>query len=341
MNGRGRSPVGFVATAWLLATVTLVGCGTHGRAAANWKPPFLPITFSIDTDGSISVQASAEVVTPVGFFSVEGDASRALHPPNGSTFVILRHKVQGSLVDDVYRIKSDQEMIAEIDGRTTIRINSHDLFIDASGGTIHKLTISAEEAKQQSSPTPPPTTGPLTDHLTRAEHRAGWVESNACRFGSDGYHVGPDPVYSWADCKNDAITVGDGEISVTARLVHAQPPDTAEEGFGLTILRNGVNVSFNITRDGTWWDASFADPVGSDPVHNSAIHAGVGARNRLTLRVTGYLFTFLVNGVQVGQVDEKESLQESGGSAAGTVELVAHHDQEVVFSDLSRTDRAG
>ena len=45
------------------------GCGSPtANVEAQYTPPFIPVTFAIDVNGTISIKGNLRIVTPVGTF---------------------------------------------------------------------------------------------------------------------------------------------------------------------------------------------------------------------------------------------------------------------------------
>jgi hypothetical protein len=72
--------------------VLCIGCEQQGTASgiASFKPVFLPVTFVISSDGSISAEGDLSYVTPLGEFSI--GAQYSLQQVDNSILVILRDR---------------------------------------------------------------------------------------------------------------------------------------------------------------------------------------------------------------------------------------------------------
>ncbi|MEV0738793.1 hypothetical protein AB0I51_23260 [Streptomyces sp. NPDC050549] len=79
----------------LLAALVATGCkDPTGGTTVSVKPAFLPVTFTIDSSGKISVSADASIVTPLGEVSVSG-FQRELGNPKPYLVAAIRH-LEGS-----------------------------------------------------------------------------------------------------------------------------------------------------------------------------------------------------------------------------------------------------
>ncbi len=164
----------------LIATLFLTSACGSAIAGVGFRPPFSPVTFFINTDGTISIQGDLSIETPVGEVVIEASASSALQPEdntllskkdNDSLLVIIRHKQKGSVVDDGYKIQTGQDEIKIVtDGKVTTDITQHEFFIDASKGTVQSITVKdANSTTASTSPvadTPRPTPTPDLHGLT-------------------------------------------------------------------------------------------------------------------------------------------------------------------------------
>src|SRR5579859_1938717 len=106
----------------------------------SYKPPFIPVTFSIDIHGNISFQADASLVTSIGTFSV--GVTTSTQPEDGTLLLTIRHKQNGTLVDSMYKIQTDQdEVTVVVNGTTTIQVTKNSILIDASKSDIKTITV--------------------------------------------------------------------------------------------------------------------------------------------------------------------------------------------------------
>ncbi|MBK3573011.1 hypothetical protein JHN63_04065 [Streptomyces sp. MBT65] len=83
----------------LLAALVVTGCKKPADGlSGSFKPNFLPVTFTIDSSGRISVSADASIVTPLGEVSVSG-FQQELGNPKPYLVAAIRHLVGGAAAD--------------------------------------------------------------------------------------------------------------------------------------------------------------------------------------------------------------------------------------------------
>jgi hypothetical protein len=328
----------------LMAAITIIlaatGC-SGGTAAVSYKPPFAPISLTIDSHGSISVHASASIVTPVGTFSVGMGVAKGMSSIPGATLLIIKHWKGGSLVDDVYKIEIESEEITVVlDGRTTLTVSEGRVIADASEATVHSLVIKSTAVPSAS---PVNTTLPLTDPLTSTHRSKGWPTGPVypppeqdvgsaiyCNFQPDGLHLGPSPSNSiQPDCTNNELNIGDNvRVSVTVTLLSDdQSGRSAANGStdaGARISIQGGGIALGITPGGDWYSESLLSSE-----HAASIRTGVGATNTLALTAQGTHVNFYVNGEKVGSQDI------SGAPYSGGITFAGDEFDSIVFKDLT------
>jgi len=130
--------------------------------ALSFTPDLVPVTFSIDTSGKVSVALGANLVTPLGVVALTvKEAGSALPSPSpqlssqaqqtamlgDSLLLIIRHKQGNTLQDDNYQIHAKQS-IQRIDvkghlGEVQIQwVGTHyEVFVDASSGDITSINL--------------------------------------------------------------------------------------------------------------------------------------------------------------------------------------------------------
>lgn len=174
--------------------------------------------------------------------------------------------------------------------------------------------------------TPPPSNIVFQDSLQGANQ--GWASDSNCAPNSDGYHVKGSYI-----CYAPATIPADAVYTVTVKALSGG----SDYSYGMAFRRSGQgNYDFfgvDIRGD---WTAGKAQgdkyTALADYTVNAAIHTGTNTVNTLQVRVTGSHFVFLVNGTQVGAVDD-------GTYTQGGFGLAGAPSSEVVFTNLE-IDRA-
>jgi len=131
----------------------LSSCGQAAPSVGvSYTPPFAPITFTIDTSGTISVQGNLSIETPVGTFALEANVADTLQPEDNTLLLIIRHKQNGRVVDDAYKIQTRQDEVTVVtNGTTTIDVTQHKVFIDALKGDIKSIEVKDANSDNTSS----------------------------------------------------------------------------------------------------------------------------------------------------------------------------------------------
>ena len=128
-------------------------------------------SFSIDTNGVISIQGDLSVETFVGTFSLDANVSASLKSEDNTLILLIRHQENGSVVDTEYKIQTGQDDVKVVtNGRTIVDVTQHKVFIDASNGSIQSIEVKDANSESTSTspsqvPTPTPTPVP-TNTLT-------------------------------------------------------------------------------------------------------------------------------------------------------------------------------
>jgi hypothetical protein len=136
------------ATAFLaLSLLLLIGCSSssgHPAAVIQYRLPFIPITFSLDSNGHFSVSTGLSITTPLGTFSA--GAQVGIPISNDSTRVSIVHTVSGMSEEDVYDIAERGPMNVCLDGRFQESIGENNITIQALDGVS---TVSIVQAGSQ------------------------------------------------------------------------------------------------------------------------------------------------------------------------------------------------
>ncbi len=157
MNWRFR---GTRATFMLAVILLAGGCG---EATATYQAPFVPVAFSIDTSGHISVHAVASVVTELGEFSVSGGVGHDLRPQEAGTVrLTIRHVVDGAVMDTLYDIVASRQVKVMVDGHVEVSIAGREVTVDASRGTscVAVVDVRSNDPKDAHCPGPAAASNP-------------------------------------------------------------------------------------------------------------------------------------------------------------------------------------
>ncbi len=146
----------------------LSSCGQVAPSGGvSYTPPFAPITFTIDTSGTISIQGNLSIETPVGRFALEANVADTLKPEDNTLLLIIRHKQNGSVVDDAYKIQTQQDEVTVVtNGTTTIDVTKHKVFIDASKGDIKSIEV--KDGNSDNTPSTSENTTPTVENIPTA-----------------------------------------------------------------------------------------------------------------------------------------------------------------------------
>ncbi len=108
--------------------ILLISLGLHScKQEVTYRPPYIPIAFSVDTEGNISISSGQEFVTPLGTFGISASKEFALRKKE--FILVLRNNKTGT--DSVYKIEELQNAKIEIDGgKTTVRTQKRMVIID-------------------------------------------------------------------------------------------------------------------------------------------------------------------------------------------------------------------
>ncbi len=282
---------------------------------SNTQPPIAPITFSIDTNGVISVHGDATAVTPLGEFSLEAGAFKTIKPGSSSILVVIRHTRDGQEIDAAYTVDSSEQLSVTLDGHIQLTITNRKVFIDASAGKVRSIKI-ATAGSAGSGNTHAGGNVLLDDPLTASGHAS--YQSSLDSFQSDGYHITGD----FGQGFMEPYSFGNADVSVEVRWLRG---DRGSATFGFTFRDI---YTFTVNGDGYWSIATFGGADLVSPTFNSAIHAG---KNYLRVVMEGPEVKYYANGNLLGESNDRTRL-------SGAVGFYAYGgnntNNEVVFNDL-------
>lgn len=110
-----------------------------------YQPPGAPVTFAltltVEPDGSIAASGSVGIVTESGTYSAEASIENQIAPAPDETVVIIRHSVSGKVVDTIYSIKTGEQIVITINGRTVLDVQNRKIIVNAADGRITSLVV--------------------------------------------------------------------------------------------------------------------------------------------------------------------------------------------------------
>ncbi|MFI1581091.1 hypothetical protein [Embleya sp. NPDC020630] len=146
---------GLVTVCTVMALFGATSCGylgfdEDGERKVGLDDPVLgyaigPIKFSISTRGKISVSLGARWVTPAGTFGVDGgvDYSRKVATAGSELVVVIRHREDGRVKEDVYRVTAAKGLRVTLEGRVVQEFSPGRVLLEADPGTT--ITIDSPD----------------------------------------------------------------------------------------------------------------------------------------------------------------------------------------------------
>jgi hypothetical protein len=124
----------------------VAGCGAGAGGDVGYKPPLVPVKFSVDSQGKPSVSGSKELVTPVGTFSIGAKYSLDSIRSDAVRVVIQNKKIGDTGSRYIYDVTTgDGEFTAVVNGKTTIQVSDRRVLIDVTEGTIESIQLKGIE----------------------------------------------------------------------------------------------------------------------------------------------------------------------------------------------------
>ncbi|MGW0576137.1 SH3 domain-containing protein [Streptomyces sp. NPDC002920] len=130
----------------MLVLVGAAGC-EQSKPSVSFTPTFVPVTFTLDSSGNLTVSTGKSFATPIGVFSVEAGVEHQFKVnPKGYLTAVFRYvKSNGGLVEAGYLIRTDRRVAPELDGQSLASAQGGLLRIDATDagpGEVTRLKIS-------------------------------------------------------------------------------------------------------------------------------------------------------------------------------------------------------
>lgn len=169
-----------------------VGGGAENAITVSYTTPFIPVTFSIDSNGNIGVSTGINIVTELGEISVSvGSAISAFAVQANSLLLTVRHQENGNLVDTGYQINTGGVGSADVQGdinevKVAWNGQNNTIFIDASKGDITSIVIQGNTSSITTNvptqvPTNPP--NPSAPGTILYQSDANWLGWSANQWG--------------------------------------------------------------------------------------------------------------------------------------------------------------
>lgn len=162
----------YAVTGFLILGVT--SCGLEG--SASYKPPGVPVEFTVDTSGAISIGIGDEIVTPIGTFGI--DVEKSLTPKDDESIVTILHYAGGASKKSQYSVKLDETLYVEVNGNAHLKFANRAVEVTAPRGSQTTIKVADEPPSQDDyqEPTCPakapapelaiePDTGPVTTKI--------------------------------------------------------------------------------------------------------------------------------------------------------------------------------
>lgn len=122
---------------------------------AKYTLPGLPVSFSIDNNGEISINGEAKLVTFLGTFAIEASDALVTDVTADQTLVRIRAREGGQPLDSDYLIDARSRLSADVD-RTHIEVTQNYVFLDASDGEVKNLQfVTVQNPEVEASRTEP------------------------------------------------------------------------------------------------------------------------------------------------------------------------------------------
>ena len=118
----------------LPALLVVCGCAAGGGDfSVGYTAPFIPVSFSLESDGHVSISLGESITTPIGTFSV--GASIGTPISSGSTRILIIQTVNGSTVEHVYDIGETGTMNVCLNGQFFESVSKDSITVQALGAT--------------------------------------------------------------------------------------------------------------------------------------------------------------------------------------------------------------
>jgi hypothetical protein len=157
---------GHVQRAMLAICLLLLLVACRPNASASYRPPFIPVTFSINSNWQVSVSVGASIATFLGTFSVQSEVGASLSP--GSTRLSIVSTVNGAKQKWVYDIGEHGLMTLCLNGQFEENVSASSIVVtvlnvpsqvdlvpaNATASSCHISVAVPAPARSAAAPTP-------------------------------------------------------------------------------------------------------------------------------------------------------------------------------------------
>jgi len=116
-------------------------CKESSSLFASYKPPILPVEFTIDEDG-VEISGSSSIVTPIGVFSI-GSSNNFSFEENSCLYVTIKN--YNTNKKRIYEIDYGKKLHLRNDGETDISMKSNSIEINVYEGESYQLVLTADD----------------------------------------------------------------------------------------------------------------------------------------------------------------------------------------------------
>jgi hypothetical protein len=199
----------------ILVAVALLLVGCTAGTTVQFQPEFLPVKFSINSQGHISVGMSSTLVTELGTISISADLSHDLLPKSGGLRVAIADRPADGAHQEVYEVGFHGTVGFCTDGRALVSVTQDLVEVRPTDDTTAIWMVdtpaTAAVCNQASSGTAPAATEYVTNGGFESE-LAGWENchgvstANMKTSDHDNPHSGARKLTHYSDRAYEQLT---------------------------------------------------------------------------------------------------------------------------------------